>query len=76
MSRIMNRNIHSIKFLIRAFWNIKLSKTYRRIKAIKNIFTSLLKITPTNKDLEKSVLGKNNNPKQSPIIIKSKDLQG
>jgi hypothetical protein len=36
----------------------------------------LLKITPTNKDLEKSVLGKNNNPKQSPIIIKKKALQG
>ena len=36
----------------------------------------LLKITPTNKDLEKSVLGKNNNPKQSPIIIKRKALQG
>ena len=35
----------------------------------------LLKITPTNKDLEKSILGKNNNPKQSPIIIKAKDLQ-
>ena len=36
----------------------------------------LLKITPTNKDLEKSMLGKNNNPKQSPIIIKRKALQG
>jgi len=36
----------------------------------------LLKITPTNKDLEKSVLGKNNNPRKSPVIIKSKDLQG
>ncbi len=36
----------------------------------------LLKITPTNKDLEKSVLGKNNNPKQRPIIIKTRDLQG
>ena len=36
----------------------------------------LLKITPTNKDLEKSMLGKNNNPKQSPIIIKRKVLQG
>jgi hypothetical protein len=36
----------------------------------------LLKITPTNKDLEKSVLGKNNNPKQSPIIIKTRDLKG
>ena len=36
----------------------------------------LLKITPTNKDLEKSMLGKNNNPKQSPMIIKRKVLQG
>ena len=36
----------------------------------------LLKITPTSKDLEKSMLGKNNNPKQSPIIIKRKALQG
>jgi len=36
----------------------------------------LLKITPTNKDLEKSVLGKNNNPKQSPLIIKTIDLHG
>ena len=35
----------------------------------------LLKITPTNKDLEKSVLGKNNNPKQSPIVIKTRDLK-
>jgi hypothetical protein len=34
----------------------------------------LLKINPTNKDLEKSVLGKNNNPKQSPLIIKNKHL--
>jgi len=36
----------------------------------------LLKITPTNKDLEKSVLGKNNNPKHSPLIIKTRDLHG
>jgi hypothetical protein len=36
----------------------------------------LLKITPTNKDLEKSVLGKNNNPKKRPIIIKTIALQG
>jgi hypothetical protein len=36
----------------------------------------LLKINPTNKDLEKSVLGKNNNPKQSPLIIKNRHLPG
>jgi hypothetical protein len=36
----------------------------------------LLKKTPTNKDLEKSVLGKNNNPKISPLVIKTKDLNG
>jgi len=36
----------------------------------------LLKITPTNRDLEKSTLGKNNNPKQRPLIIKTRDLQG
>jgi hypothetical protein len=30
----------------------------------------LSKITPINKDLEKSILGKNNKPKESPVIIK------
>ena len=33
----------------------------------------LSKITPINKDLEKSKLGKNNQPKKSPIIIKIND---
>jgi hypothetical protein len=33
----------------------------------------LSKITPINKDLEKSILGKNNKPKESPIIIKIND---
>jgi len=33
----------------------------------------LSKITPINKDLEKSILGKNNKPKKSPIIIKIND---
>ena len=33
----------------------------------------LSKITPINKDLEKSKLGKNNKPKKSPIIIKIND---
>lgn len=31
---------------------------------------------PTNKDLEKSTFGKNNNPKQSPLIINTNDLKG
>ena len=35
----------------------------------------LLKITPANRDWEKSVLGKNSNPKQSPIVIKTRDLK-
>jgi hypothetical protein len=35
-----------------------------------------LKIIPTNKDLEKSMLGKNNNPMQRPIVIKIIDLDG
>ena len=33
----------------------------------------LSKITPINRDLEKSILGKNNKPKESPIIIKIND---
>ena len=33
----------------------------------------LSKITPINKDLEKSMLGKNNKPEKSPIIIKIND---
>ena len=36
----------------------------------------LSKISPNNKDLEKSGLGKNNNPKKSPMIIKTIDLLG
>ena len=36
----------------------------------------LLKITPIIKDSVKSTLGKNNNPKQSPIIIKTNDRRG
>jgi hypothetical protein len=33
----------------------------------------LSKITPINKDLEKSILGKNNKPKESPIMIRIND---
>ena len=36
----------------------------------------LSKITPINKDLEKSILGKNNKPEKSPIIIKINDWLG
>jgi hypothetical protein len=36
----------------------------------------LSKITPINKDLEKSILGKNNKPEKSPIIIKINERLG
>jgi hypothetical protein len=32
-------------------------------------------MNPTNKDCEKYILGKNNNPEKSPIIIKTIDLR-
>lgn len=35
--------------------------------------TFLSKIMPINNDCEKSILGKNNKPKQSPIRIKIND---
>jgi hypothetical protein len=35
--------------------------------------TSLSNKIPINKDFEKSMLGKNSSPEQSPVIIKNKD---
>lgn len=54
--------------------NEKLQNSNELVKTPSKAF--LLKITPINIDLEKSGLGKNNNPKMSPLIIKTKDLNG
>ena len=54
--------------------NKKDQKSNEFVKISLNILW--LKIIPTNKDLEKSMLGKNNNPMQRPIVIKIIDLDG
>jgi hypothetical protein len=54
---------------------IKAKRNDQNNKELVKISLKLLlsKITPINKDLEKSILGKNNKPKESPIIIKIND---
>jgi hypothetical protein len=56
---------------------MKAHKKDQKSKELINIEPKRLlsKINPTNKDFEKSGLGKNNSPEKNPIIIETTDLK-
>jgi hypothetical protein len=56
---------------------MKAHKKDQKSKELINIEPKRLlsKINPTNKDFEKSELGKNNSPEKNPIIIETTDLK-